>query len=111
MITHMVGNIFGARLDTGEVPKVRTRCGRTIDRPVVTANAMRYDLVASNGNEFFCSTRAEMITCQKCRNLLTVGTIYVPPTRPADPQKRTVAHARATAARAKRTHARPRPHA
>lgn len=108
MITHMVGNIFGARLDTGEVPKVRTRCGRTIDRPVVTANATRYDLVASNGNEFFCSTRAEMITCQKCRNLLTVGTIYATPTRPADPEKRAVAHARAAPARTARAHPRPR---
>ena len=100
-IVHMVGE----RLATGEVPKVQTRCGRKIMRPVVTASLTRYDLIASNGNEFYCSTRTEAITCQKCRNL--VGSSHVE-NRPANAQKRAVAHAPVAPARAARSHARPR---
>lgn len=107
-IVHMVGDIVGARLSTGEVPKVQTRCGRLIVRPVVSANVgpTRYDLIASNGNEFFCTTRPETVTCQKCRNI--VGTAHVRPSRPPVPQKRAVAHAHAAPARAARAHARAR---
>lgn len=111
MIVHMVGDDKSARLPEGEVASVRTRCGRTIDRPVVTANVgpTRYDLIARNGNQFFCSTQPDMITCVKCRNLLTVGTIYAPkPTRSTNAQKRTVETSRAASARTARTHARPR---
>lgn len=107
-VIHMVGDIVGARLATGEVPQVLTRCGRKIVRPVVTANVgpTRYDLIASNGNEFFCTTRPDVVTCQKCR---TKGTSHAEPSRPASTSKRAVAHANATAARAARP--RPRPHA
>ncbi len=74
-IVHLVGDDEDARLPEGEVPKVRTRCGRTIDHPVVTANVgpTRYELVARNGNQFFVTTRREGVTCQKCRNLITSG--------------------------------------
>lgn len=110
-IVHMVGDDEDARLPEGEVTSVRTRCGRTIDHPVITANVgpTRYDLVARNGNQFFCSTRAVSVTCVKCRNLLTVGTIYASKSiRPANAQKRAVAPASAALARTARPAARPR---
>lgn len=108
-IVHMVGDVEDAKLAEGEHRIVRTRCGRAIDHPVVTANVgpTRYDLVGSNGNKFYCTTRAQCATCVKCRNLLTAGTIYVPKVRPAVAKKRAVAHASAAAPRAARTHARP----
>lgn len=104
VIVHMVGEEDG-KLPVGEVPSVRTRCGRTIDHPVVAANVgpTRYDLVASNGNQFFCATRAQFVTCLKCKNLL--GAPHA--SRPANAQKRTVAHAAVAAARATRPHGRP----
>lgn len=89
-IIHFVGYEAGARLPEGEVPEVRTRCGRAIKNPVVTANVgpTRYDLVARNGNIFHCTTRPTMVTCVKCNNLLTVGTIYDSrPSRPAHAAK------------------------
>lgn len=105
MIVHLVTD----PVPTGEVPTVRTRCGRTIDHPVVSAaGPTRYDLIARNGNQFFCSTQSDMITCVKCRHLLTVDANHVRPSRPASPQKRTVAHARAAAPRTARPHSRPR---
>lgn len=124
-IVHMVGDEIGAKLPEGEVPSVRTRCGRTIERPVVTGNVgpTRYELVARNGNQFFCATRPASVTCVKCKNLLTIGTTYAsksgnpgtnrplgrnPSARPAIAQKRTVEASRAAPARTARPSARPR---
>ncbi len=79
-IVHMVGDVNGAELPTGEVRNVFTRCGRKIDRPVVDGTPSRYLLVAENGNQFFCTTRERFVSCIKCVNLLTVGTISSKPT-------------------------------
>lgn len=110
-IVHMVGDEEDAKLTEGEVREVRTRCGRAIVNPVVVAvnkTGLGYHLIARNGNQFFCATRAASVTCVKCRNLLTMGTIYAQPSRPANAQKRAVANAHPVPARAARAHARPR---
>lgn len=80
-IVHMIGDVNGAELPTGDVPLVRTRCGRNIDQPVVDGVPTRYVLTASNGNQFFGTTRLRFVSCIKCNNLLTVGNIHDRPSR------------------------------
>jgi hypothetical protein len=124
--------MVGDEIAEGEIASLRTRCGRTIDHPVVTAGPARYDLVARNGNRFYCTTQDDLATCIKCMNLITTGTRYaksiyaksrdtIPDpqvgrdatshrtSRPANAQKRAVASASAAPARTARPHARPVP--
>jgi len=60
--------------------EVRTRCGKSASINSVGVGAAH--LIDEAGNEFYASTHREAITCRKCINLNTVGTIH-------DKQKRT----------------------
>lgn len=50
------------------VSKVLTRCGRSIDRPMIDGGPARYQLTAHNGNIFHCTTRERIVSCAKCLN-------------------------------------------
>lgn len=66
-IVHFVGYEAGAKLPVGDVVKhVHTRCGRTITRPLVEGDPVRYTMVAQNGNVFHCTTKHEEVSCIKC---------------------------------------------
>lgn len=88
-IVHMIGHENGAELPS-EAKAMLTRCGRTIKHPVVEGVPSRYTLVAENGNQFLCTTRERFVSCIKCINLLTVGSIHGK-SRTSNSQKRAVA--------------------
>lgn len=48
------------------VSNVRTRCGRSIDRPMIDGGPARYRLTAHNGNVFKCTLDARVVSCSKC---------------------------------------------
>lgn len=54
--------------------EVRTRCGKSAN--VHSAGVGAAHLIDEAGNQFYGSTRREAVTCKKCINLLTVGTIH-----------------------------------
>jgi hypothetical protein len=85
---------------------VRTQCG-LVGYPDSFDGV--YVLVAERGNLFYGSTAKSAVTCQKCINLLTVGTIHDKPSGTANSEEqRAVAHAKRPAARAARAAGRPR---
>lgn len=51
-----------------------TRCG-LVGSPMVTSFG-RYDFLNASGGEFTATTRRDLTTCKKCRNLLDVGMIH-----------------------------------
>jgi hypothetical protein len=53
--------------------EILTRCGRTIDIPLVFGGPSRYQITAQNGNEFLGTTDERFVTCKKCHSLLTGG--------------------------------------
>ena len=75
----------------------RSRCGKVAN--VISAEAFGFACVMTDaaGNQFYGTQHAEAVTCKKCINLQTVGTIHA---------KRTAPDAKCPAARAARTHAR-----
>jgi hypothetical protein len=79
-------------LISGDVPvlarfvsKARTRCGRTIDRPMVDYGPVRYRFTAHNGNIFTCTLDTRAVTCVKCRKL--IGPNHAEPSRAPSGQK------------------------
>lgn len=71
---------------------VRTRCGKSAN--VHSSGVGAAHLIDEAGNQFYGTTHREIVTCKKCINLLTVGTIHERrPSRAADRQKRAVARA------------------
>lgn len=72
-IVHMIGEqkgIITEELPLGNVATLRTRCGRTIESPLVSGVPTRYEMIAMNGNVFQCTTRARFASCRKCINLI-----------------------------------------
>ena len=61
-------------LNTGGV---RTRCGK-VACPV-SGTPSRYQLSDEHGNQFQGTTRRKCVTCKKCVNLITRGTIHERP--------------------------------
>jgi hypothetical protein len=69
--------------------EVRTRCGKSANVDTAVNTAAR--LIDIAGNEFYGSTWINAVTCKKCINLLTVGTIHAKtqlPRRAANTKKR-----------------------
>jgi hypothetical protein len=84
----------GFKIKVGSSAKLR--CGKSVN---VASRSYDYCMmVDATGNQFFGSPRVEAVTCKKCINLQTVGTIHH--------AKRTAPDAKRSAARAARTHAR-----
>lgn len=53
----------------------KTRCGLV---GVVSARTPPYShMLTEAGGNFKATTRSDLITCQKCKNLLFIGTIHV----------------------------------
>lgn len=52
----------------------RSRCGKVAN--VVSIDGGACLMVDAAGNQFYGSTHAEAVTCKKCINLQTVGTIH-----------------------------------
>lgn len=65
---------------------VRTACGITATVETTGVGAMQ--LIDESGSRFFATTHAEIVTCKKCNNLATIGTIHA--SRTANTTKRTV---------------------
>lgn len=91
-IVHLIGQVIG--IDRKGVREVHTRCGRAIEQPMVEGTPARYSMIARSGNEFFCTVQEHEVSCIKCVNLITTGTIYGKPSKAASAVKRTAAHAR-----------------
>ncbi len=72
--------------------EVRTLCGKSANVNNVGVGAAY--LIDEAGNQFYGTTHTEAVTCKKCNNLLTVGTIHERrPSRASSRQKRAVARA------------------
>jgi hypothetical protein len=52
------------------------RCGKVICRPVRDGGPTHYKLLDVSGTEFKATTDEHSVTCKKCINLMTVGTIH-----------------------------------
>lgn len=63
------------RFEIGD--EVRSRCGKPANVDTVGVGAV--SLIDAAGNQFYGSTRRDAVTCKKCINLLTVGTIHARP--------------------------------
>lgn len=86
-IVHMIGAKNGAELSIGG-SDVKTRCGK-IACPV-SGVPTRYHLIDIEGNKFEATTRTRFVSCEKCINLLTVGTIHDKSSRTAVSAQRAV---------------------
>lgn len=82
-VIHSISDVGGPfKIKIGR--DARSRCG--IVASVVGSNVgpTRYEMLDAKGNDFLGTTRRGTVTCQKCINLLTVGTIHdkhAPPDR------------------------------
>lgn len=68
---HMIGEIpFKLRLGR----EVRTRCG-LIATPLEERDGI-YGMTTVTGGDYRCTTLTTAVTCRKCSNLLSVGSIH-----------------------------------
>lgn len=102
----MIHAITPKRFEIGD--EVRTRCGKPANVNSVGVGATWMIDIA--GNDFYGSTHTEAVTCKKCINLLTVGTIHAKarsPSRAANTQKRALARGNPAAASVAGSHRNP----
>lgn len=71
---HMVGREHGAILKL-MAEDVTTVCGK-VAAPFELGE-LGYTLLDSDGNRLRGTTRRESVSCQKCKNLLTIGALHV----------------------------------
>jgi len=94
-IVHMVKAAFAI-----PGPDVRTLCGEVANPFEKIAGPDRYKLLCVSGSVLDATTKSKLVSCKKCLNLLTIGTIHVPrPSRSSSSQKRAVVPAAGTSRR------------
>ena len=71
---------------------IRTACGITAS--VVSAGVGAMQMIDEKGSQYYGTTHAEIVTCLKCKNLATIGTIHERQSRTADSSKRPVGRPR-----------------
>lgn len=62
--------------------EARSRCGKSAS--VSALVGLQCTMIDEAGSQFFGSTHFEIVTCKKCINLQTVGTIHDKSIRTAD---------------------------
>lgn len=104
--------ITDAKLGPGFKVKVgrdaKSRCGKIASVVQTKADTTTSVMIDEDGNSFLGTTRPGHVTCKKCINLQTVGTIHARPSGTANAEERALAHANTAATRAARTVGRPK---
>lgn len=59
----------------------KTRCGKIACVGASNVGPTRYQLCDEHGNRFLGTGRDTVVTCKKCINLITIGTINGRPSR------------------------------
>jgi hypothetical protein len=71
-VIHSISDNRGRFIKVGRY--ARSRCGKIANVTSISLGACV--MTDAAGNQFYGSTHAEAVTCKKCINLQTVGTIH-----------------------------------
>lgn len=68
---------------TGSEARARCGVGATVAGWHPAARKHVVHMVDAQGNEFFGTILADIVTCKKCQNLNTIGTLHAAPRKAA----------------------------